>query len=213
MHLPAGHAELTGDLEAVVRDELNVDSLELAAELGEVLDYELVPNFRLLGPRLGPRVQALRAALGSVDGPAAAEALGAGRPVVVQLEDGTVELTGEEVELRVRAQQGFSVSRDGAEVVALDLTLDDDLVRRGVAREVVRIVQDLRKASGFDVSDRIHLFAKGLDDLGGDLVDDIAHDVLAVDVAVGPPPDGTGGDGAEVERGEGPPAMVWVAKA
>ena len=133
--------------------------------------------------------------------------------MVVQLEDGTVELTGEEVELRVRAQQGFSVSRDGAEVVALDLTLDDGLVRRGVAREVVRIVQDLRKASGFDVSDRIHLYVTGLDDLGDGLVGDIARDVLAVEVSTSPPPDGVGGAGAGVERGDGTAARVWVAKA
>ena len=213
VHLPAGHAELTGDLEAVVRDELNVDVLEMAAELGQVLDYELVPNFRVLGPRLGPRVQALRSALGSVDGPVAAEALGAGRPVVVPLEDGPVELSGDEVELRVRAQQGFSVSRDGAEVVALDLALDDGLIRRGLAREVVRTVQDLRKASGFEVSDRIRLYVAGLDDLGGALLDDVAADVLAVAVEGGPPPGGAAGDGAEVERGEGPPARVWVTKA
>ena len=110
--------------------------------------YELVPNFKLLGPRLGPRVQQLRAAMGSVDGAAAAADLAAGRPVAVELADGPVELTGDEVELRVRAQPGFAVSRDGAEVVALDLTLDDDLRRRGLAREVIRHVQELRKAAG-----------------------------------------------------------------
>ena len=66
----------------------------------------------------------------------------------------------------MRAQPGFAVSRDGAEVVALDLTLDDDLRRRGLAREVIRNMQDMRKAAGLEVSDWIHLHLVGLDDLG-----------------------------------------------
>ena len=103
--------------------------------------------------------------MGTVDGAAAAADLAAGRPVVVELDDGPVELVGDEVELRVQAQPGFAVSRDGAEVVALDLALDDDLRRRGLAREVIRHVQDLRKATGLEVSDWIHLHLVGLDDL------------------------------------------------
>ena len=88
----------------------------------------------------------------------------------------------DEVELRVQAQPGFAVSRDGAEVVALDLTLDDDLRRRGLAREVIRHVQDLRKASGLEVSDWIHLHLVGLDDLEP-LFDAIAREVLARSVS------------------------------
>ncbi len=76
----------------VVEDELNVDVVEVATELGDVLSYELVPNYRVLGPRLGGRVQQLRSALGTVDTAAAAVELAAGRPVTVELGDGTVEL-------------------------------------------------------------------------------------------------------------------------
>ena len=89
---------------------------------------------------------------------------------------------GEEVELRVRAQPGFAVSRDGAEVLALDLALDDDLRRRGLAREVIRHVQDLRKETGLEVSDRSILHLVGLDDLDP-LFDAIAREVLAVRIA------------------------------
>ncbi len=95
----------------VVEDELNVDVVEAIGELSDVLTTELVPNYKLLGPRLKDRVQKLKSAMGSVDGTAAAAGLAEGRPVVVELDDGPVELTGEEVELRVRAQAGFAVSR------------------------------------------------------------------------------------------------------
>jgi isoleucyl-tRNA synthetase len=198
-----------------VEDELNVDAVEAIVELGDVLTYELVPNFKLLGPRLGSRVQLLRAAMGSVDGAAAAAELAAGRPVVVELDDGTVELSGDDVELRVRAQPGFAVSRDGAEVVALDLTLTADLRYRGMAREVIRHVQDLRKTSGLEVSDRIRLHLVGVDDLEP-LFDLIGREVLATSVSTHPPAgDGTGSFAADLELdddGATRAARAWIVR-
>ncbi|HWE70191.1 MAG TPA: DUF5915 domain-containing protein, partial [Acidimicrobiales bacterium] len=200
--------------DGIVEDELNVDRVEPIGELGDVLAYELVPNFKLLGPRLGPKVQELRTAMASVDGAAAAADLAEGRPVAVALADGAVELSGDEVELRVRAQSGFAVSRDGAEVVALDLTLDDDLRRRGLAREVIRHVQDLRKASGLEVSDWIHLHLVGLDDLAP-LFDLIGREVLARTVVPVPPDEGAGaGTLVEFDDGGKPQrATIWIRKA
>ena len=167
-----------------------------------MLDYELVPNFKLLGPRLGARVQQLRKAMGSVDGPGAAADLADGRPVTVELPDGALELSGDEVELRVRAQPGFAVSRDGAEVVALDLAIDDDLRRRGLAREVVRHIQEIRKAEGLEVSDWIHLYLVGLDDLAA-MFTLIGREVLARTVSTSAP-DGPGaGAGSVIELDDG----------
>jgi isoleucyl-tRNA synthetase len=213
VYLPPGSPGLP---QGIVEDELNVDCVEATSELGDVLTYELVPNFKLLGPRLGKRVQQLRAAMGEVDGAAAAAALGEGRPVTVQLPDGPVELGPDEVELRVKAQPGFAVSRDGAEVVALDLTLDTELWKRGLAREVVRQVQDLRKASGLEVSDWIHLRLVGLDFLGPHL-ELIGREVLAASVETTTPVDRVSGEGTalELEAEDGSPlaAQAWVIKA
>ncbi|MGA7419819.1 MAG: DUF5915 domain-containing protein, partial [Acidimicrobiales bacterium] len=186
-------------------------------DLGDVLTYELVPNFKLLGPRLGKRVQQLRAAMGDVDGAAAAGALGEGQPVTVQLPDGPVELGADEVELRVKAQPGFAVSRDGAEVVALDLTVDTELWQRGLAREVVRQVQEMRKAAGLEVSDWIHLHLLGLDFLGIPLHELIGREVLARSVeSTPPPPDRGAGEGTalDLEGEDGAPlaARAWVIK-
>ena len=164
VYLPPGSPALPP---GVVEDELNVDRVEAIGGAR-----------RRAHLRAGPQLQAARATLGQA-GPGAPgghglrwtvpprpRALAEGRPVVVELADGPVELGADEVELRVRAQPGFAVSRDGAEVVALDLTLDDDLRRRGLAREVIRHVQEMRKAAGLEVSDWIHLHLVGLDDLG-----------------------------------------------
>ena len=150
----------------IVEDELNVDRLEYGSELSDVLTYELVPNFRTVGPRLGEAVKELRAALAGLDPIAVAAALEAGAPGRRDpLERRRRARAPRTLELRVRAEGGFAISRDGAEVVALDLELTDDLRRRGLLRDLVRQVQDLRKSSGFDVADRIALYLTGCDDL------------------------------------------------
>jgi isoleucyl-tRNA synthetase len=115
------------------------------------------------------------------------------------------------VQLRIRGQQGFAVSREGGEVVALDLTLDDSLRHRGLAREVVRLVQDLRKNSGLDVSDRISLHLEGLDMIR-EHFDYIAREVLAVSI-VSDPGEGEG-TVLELETDEGAfTARAWLRKA
>ena len=106
-------------------------------------------------------------------------------PLTVVLGGEPVELSPDDVVLRVRGQQGFAVSREGGEVVALDLDLDEGLRKRGLSRDVVRLVQDLRKSSGLEVSDRIRLHVVGLDVIA-EFFDFIAREVLAVDVISGP---------------------------
>ena len=210
VYLPPGSPSLPA---GVVEDELNVDRVEATDELGDVLAYELVPNYKLLGPRIGKQVQELRGAMASVDGAAAAAEMAAGRPVVVPLADGPLELSADEIELRVRAQAGFAVSRDGAELLALDLALDDDLRSRGLAREVIRHVQDLRKASGLEVSDWIDLHLVGLDDLA-DQFEAIGREVLARSVTPQAPASGVEGANLDLDDGDsGRQARAWVVKA
>ena len=156
-------------------------------ELGEVLQFELVPNFKAARARVSARrSRSCEAALAGVDGAAAAAALEAGgidhrRPARRTRSSSDPD----EVELRVQGQAGFAVSREGGEVVALDLTIDDDLRRRGLVREVVRLVQDLRKARGLEVSDRIVLHLSGLADIGPWL-ELVGREVLAESVEDGP---------------------------
>jgi len=165
----------------VVADELNVDEVEPAEDLARVLRYELVPNFRRLGPRLGEAVQQLRPALAALDAAAVASALEAGEQVEVDLGGTVYTLGSEDLELRVRSEGDFAVTRDGTEVVALDLTLTEELVDRGLVRELVRQIQELRKASGFAIDDRIELWISGADRLR-DRFGAVATDVLATQV-------------------------------
>ena len=190
----------------IVADELNVDVVELASDLSAVLRYEMVPNFKRLGPRLGEAVQHLRTALTSLDGAQVAAAFEAGSTVTVELGGVPVELGPEDLDLRMKSEGAYAVTRDGNEVVALDLTLTNDLRVRGLARELIRQIQDLRKASGFDVSDRIQLAITGAEALASQF-DLIAREVLAevVNTTTG------SGDGISVDL-EGSPATVWIQR-
>jgi len=193
----------------VVEDELNVDRLDDAGELSDVLHFDLVPNFRSVGPRLGDAVKHLKGALAGIDGAAAAKELEAGRSIAVQLPDGEVMLGPDELELRVKAHEGFAVSREGGEVVALDLTLDEDLLRRGLVRDVIRQVQELRKSSGLELADRIELIVDGLDDLSELDLEGIGREVLATTVTRG-----VGSGAATVlELEDQPAAQAWITKA
>ena len=205
---------LPGDSPAILRDivadELNVDEIDTADELSEVIEFELVPNFRTLGPRLGERVKELKATLAALDGAAAASELEAGRPIVVTLGGEEVELSPDDITLRVRGQQGFAVSRESGEVVALDLNLTEELRKRGLVREVIRLIQDLRKTSGLEVSDRIRLRLVGLDSIA-EFFDLIAREVLASQMLA------RAGDGEgsllELEDLDGTvQARVWLEK-
>jgi isoleucyl-tRNA synthetase len=192
----------------VVEDELNVDTLEYGSELAEVLSFELVPNFRSVGPRLGEAVKELKGALAALDSMQAARTLESGATVRVHLSTGDFELGAEDLELRVKGQGGFAVSRDGGEVIALDLALSDELRRRGYVRDVVRQVQDLRKQTGLDVSDRIVLHVRGIDDLTDGFAL-LANEVLAVDVISA---EGEG-EGFVLELDDARDARVWLKKS
>ena len=193
--------------EGIVEDELNVDRLEYGSELAEVLRFELAPNFRTVGPRLGEAVKELKPALASLDSLVVADALERGNSVSVTLSTGTFELGVDDLELRVKSQGGFAVSRDGGEVIALDLALDDALLRRGYLRDVVRQVQDLRKNSGLDVADRIVLHVTGIDDLA-DGFEVLASEILALQIIMG---EGEG-EGGVLELDDGRDARAWVTK-
>jgi isoleucyl-tRNA synthetase len=202
--LPAGVAMPPA---GIVEEELNVDELEYGSELAQVLSFELVPNFRSVGPRLGEAVKELKPALAALDSVAAAQALEAGESISLSLSTGFFELNGDDIELRVKSQGGFAVSREGGEVIALDLTLNDDLLRRGYLRDVVRQVQDLRKNSGLDVSDRIVLHVTGLDDLSEGFAT-LASEVLASDVLVG----AGEGSATPLELDDDRVAFAWIVK-
>jgi isoleucyl-tRNA synthetase len=154
----AGWDALPAELRAEVADELNVAELtSLGMSGGDLVDVSVKGNFRSLGRRFAKDTPAVAAAITAVDAAGLAARLRTDGSASVQVEGlGEVSLEPDDVVITETPREGWAVAREG-ETLALDLTLTDDLVRAGLAREVVRLVQEARKNSGFEVSDRIEL--------------------------------------------------------
>jgi len=151
----------------VVRDELNVKRLRFVSQADELGSHEIKPNYRSLGPRFGKRMPQVAAAVAALDPGWVATALREGREVGVSIDGHDHELGPEDLELRMRPLEGYQLEREGGHTVALELTVDDDLRREGLARDVVRAVQLARQSAGLKVSDRIALALGGDEDLLG----------------------------------------------
>ena len=178
-------AKLTDELRAEVADELNVQAVESLASAGDLVDHEAKGNFRALGKRFAQRTPRVAAAIAATDAAALAATLAADGTAQLQVDGETVEVLAEEVIISERPREGWSVVNEQGETVALDLELTPELVRAGLVREVVRLVQDARKSSGFDVSDRITLAWSAGDELAVALREGagtLAAEVLATEV-------------------------------
>ena len=151
MLLHPGVASLSEDVRAEVATELNVKALDDVDTLSGLLSWTVVPNFRTLGPRLGPRVNEVKQALAAADGSELQRRLEAEGYIEVAGE----RLTPDDVDLRATRHESFALAQEAGWAVALDLELDDDLRREGLAREVVRGLNELRKEQGFELTDRI----------------------------------------------------------
>jgi isoleucyl-tRNA synthetase len=154
--LPPG-TDLDDALRSEVADALNVKSLEVVRTLEGLLDYQVRPNFRRLGPRLGPRLARLRDALAEVDGADLQRALASDGTVRLDLDGEEVVLGPEDLTVRARAHEEFALAEDGPYAVALDTRVTPELRREGLAREVVRTLNEHRKRLGLAIADRVEV--------------------------------------------------------
>ncbi len=143
--------------DALIRDELNVKKVRLLDAAAEAVEYQLKALPKQLGQKYGSLFPAIRDAVGKLDPSQSASALLAGKPIEVKIEDQAIQLTADEVELRIEAHEGFSAVADGPYVAALVTELTEELVLEGLAREFVRRVQDLRRQANLQVDDGIEV--------------------------------------------------------
>jgi isoleucyl-tRNA synthetase len=154
----AGFASLPAELRDQVADELNVRVIDTLASVGdELVDVTVKPNFRSLGRRFGSATPAVAAAVEAADPGSLAASLRSAGAAPVLVNGGQVSLAPDDVIVTQTPRSGWAVASEGGETVALEVTITPELRREGLAREVVRLVQDARKSDGLDVSDRISL--------------------------------------------------------
>lgn len=151
-------AEAVKRLTDLIKSELNVKEVQVLASASDVVQYRLNPLPRLLGKKFGkafPRVQAMLREGNQDDVRRWATRLTNGQTIIVELDGQTFEMTPEEVEVQQQAAEGFAVAEEGGYLAALDTTLTEELVMEGLAREVVRRVQTMRKDADFNIDDTI----------------------------------------------------------
>ncbi len=193
-------------LDGLLQEELNVRAVRYVSEAEELGRFEVKPNYRTLGPRFGKTMPLVAAAVAALD-PAA---LRSGARVGINVEGREHEIGPDDVQLTLQPLDGYQVERSGTHAVALNLELDDDLRREGMAREVVHAVQAARKQAGLEVEDRIALTLAG----DGTLLDAarahegyLTRETLATSLAYG---DGAAGATTEIE---GRPLEIGVERA
>jgi len=183
--------ELSGvkRLEDQLLEELNVKKVRYLGVHDDFVDYQLKPNLPRVGPRLGRLVPELRRALDALDGRTVAAAVRDGEETVLQVGGGEVRLAPQDLLLDARSPEGFAAVEERGYLAALNTTLTPELVREGLARDVIRLVQNARKNAGLEVSDTIALTLEA-DGTIAEAVrehrDAIAAEVLAAALTLGP---------------------------
>ncbi len=155
MAYTSGRNNLRPELVEIVTDELNVKSFAFVQEAGELVNYRVLPDNKLLGPRFGAKFPKVRAALTAMDPDKVAARVQAGEPVTLQVDGETVELAPVEVLVQTEAVEGLAVASEHGVAVAVDAVLTPELRSEGLAREIVRRLQSMRKEAGFNIEDRI----------------------------------------------------------
>ncbi|HEV7769417.1 MAG TPA: isoleucine--tRNA ligase [Solirubrobacterales bacterium] len=149
----------------LVTAELNVKELDFVSDEGELVTYAVKPNYRALGPRFGKRMPQVAAAIEALDAARVAKALADGTEFGIALDGTDHSLGPDDVTLALQPLDGYEVEADAGHAVALQLELDDELRREGLAREIVHAVQNARKEAGLEITDRIELTLGGDPDL------------------------------------------------
>jgi isoleucyl-tRNA synthetase len=182
--------DLSG-LTDLLKNEINVKEIQIVKEVGELVRYRLLPLNRVLGPKYGRLFPQIRQALAATDSAAAAAKLHAGENLTLELDGQTIELTPDEVIIQTHAAGGYAIASDRGVTVAVDTTITPALAQEGLARDVVRLIQVLRKTAGFSLDDRVVVTYQAHDDeLSAAITafaDYIMAETLCTDLTAGPP--------------------------
>ena len=142
---------------SVIADELNVKSVEYSDEPDKYVDHEVLPNYRLLGKKFGKLLPKVKEALNQETATELLENFRDNGLVNITVDGQQLELLPEEVQVRITAKEGYAAANDKGVVVVLATELTPELIAEGTARDLVRVIQDTRKETGCEFTDRIEV--------------------------------------------------------
>ncbi len=165
----------------IIKQELNVKELVFLTDMSQFTDYTFKPQLKLLGKKLGKRLNEVRQALQELDGAAAKKELDTTGLLKLPLPGGEVDLTAEELLIETAQKEGYTSVSDRGLTVVLDTTLTQALIDEGFVREITSKLQTMRKEAGFNVTDHIEVYCQGSEKVAQVLRENqqsILHDVL-----------------------------------
>ena len=158
--LDGNNEELISDLVPLIKEELNVKEVVFITNLDEYMNFNVKPNFKEVGKVFGPKIKEFGSVLENLS-----------KEEINKLNNDeviTITLAGEEVEvnknmtdIRISAKEGFDVVYQNNNFIILNTNLTDELIKEGIAREMISKVQNIRKESDFEITDRINLYYSG----------------------------------------------------
>ena len=172
----------------IIADELNVKEVKFADDVESFISYSFKPQLRTVGPKYGKLLNGIRTALSEIDGTAAMKELRDNGVLVLDIDGNSVELAEEDLLIETAQSEGYVTETDGETSVVLDTNLTPELIQEGFVREIISKVQTMRQEAGFEVMDKIIVYAKDNDkimDIMKANQDEIKREVLAENIILG----------------------------
>ena len=181
--LDAKKQELIGDLDSVIKEELNVKNINFITDMGSYMNYEIKPNYRLVGKMFGAKIKDFAEFLTTLSHDDV-ERLRE-ESINVKFDNESLELLPEMVDIKVKVKEGFCSASNSKVFVILNTNLTDELILEGIAREIIRKVQSIRKEMDLNIVDKITIYYDGneqIDDTINKYSDYIKNETLATDI-------------------------------
>lgn len=150
---------------AIIKDELNIKSVQFGADLSKYVNFEIKPNLPVLGKAYGKMIPKIRQEIGKINQMELAQTVQNGRTVTIDVDGTEIELNSENLLVTMQGLEGYAFAGAGEVGVVLDTTITEELREEGHVREMVSKIQNMRKESGFEVADKINLYIANNDKL------------------------------------------------
>ena len=180
--------KLFGEEKAIIEDELNVKNVEFDDDVSAYTTYSFKPQLRTVGPKYGKHLGKIKEHLSALDGNAAMAELKAEGALKFEADGEEIVLTEADLLIDMAQMDGFVSEADGGVTVVIDTNLSEELLEEGFVREIVSKVQTMRKEAGFEVMDKITVYADGsqkANDIIAANADAIIGDVMATEIITG----------------------------
>ncbi|MFN2176207.1 MAG: isoleucine--tRNA ligase [Anaerolineales bacterium] len=183
--------ELEQDFQEIIKDELNVKEFDFVSRATDLVTFRILPDNKMLGPKYGPKLPKIQTALGLLNQSSVAESVSANIPVAIEVDGESLDLFPEEIQVSTIPLEGMAVAADKLVTVAVDARITQDLRDEGLAREIVRRIQAMRKNADFNIEDRIvtsYQSSAEIDRIFQTWEKYIKSETLSTDIVPSPPP-------------------------